>query len=659
MKIKLKSLTLNFFKGVKNLTVNFDETETNIYGDNEVGKTTLYDAWYWLFFGVNSFEKKDFSIKTLDENNIPIPNLEHIVESVVEIDNLPKTFKKIFREKYTKKRGSEQSKFTGHETDYLINDCPVSQTEYNAAITKIIPEQLFKIFTNPLYFNSLKWDSKRAIIMKLTANFGMSDEEFIKSSADFIELAQLINLGKTLEEIKRETGSKKLLLNNELKTIPTRIDEITRNIAVRTNDALLDEKTTEEILTNEIKITETNLIFIEGKIKDEVTFYNEQHKEFNENKTAINLHKGKIQHLKNAQNFQSEKAERERDNNIQLLNQTITSKQSSINNNLSVITSKESQIKQLELSRQELLKEWYETNEKELTFDDGFFKCPTCSKPFDASDIETKKKEFIVNFNKNKLQSLEIIEKQGATKNTQKQNIQKEIDDLKLANENHSREITKAQSEINKINSTPLQVEANTTNEVEIKKLTDELLVMESKVTELPKFEENAELVDDKAKLKKAIEWLQKQLNIIGVNAKEKIRIDELQAQQRKLSTEIAQLEKREFLLLKFIKAKIDYMEEHINSFFKFTKFKMYKELINGGTEEICETLYKGVPYGDVNTAGRIWVGIDIINGISKYYNYNCPIFIDNRESTSNIPETEAQIINLIKNKADKVLRVE
>lgn len=659
MKIKLKSLTLNFFKGVKNLTVNFDETETNIYGDNEVGKTTLYDAWYWLFFGVNSFEKKDFSIKTLDENNIPIPNLEHIVESVVEIDNLPKTFKKIFREKYTKKRGSEQSKFTGHETDYLINDCPVSQTEYNAAITKIIPEQLFKIFTNPLYFNSLKWDSKRAIIMKLTANFGMSDEEFIKSSADFIELAQLINLGKTLEEIKRETGSKKLLLNNELKTIPTRIDEITRNIAVRTNDALLDEKTTEEILTNEIKITETNLIFIEGKIKDEVTFYNEQHKEFNENKTAINLHKEKIQHLKNAQNFQSEKAERERDNNIQLLNQTITSKQSSINNNLSVITSKESQIKQLELSRQELLKEWYETNEKELTFDDGFFKCPTCSKPFDASDIETKKKEFIVNFNKNKLQSLEIIEKQGATKNTQKQNIQKEIDDLKLANENHSREITKAQSEINKINSTPLQVEANTTNEVEIKKLTDELLVMESKVTELPKFEENAELVDDKAKLKKAIEWLQKQLNIIGVNAKEKIRIDELQAQQRKLSTEIAQLEKREFLLLKFIKAKIDYMEEHINSFFKFTKFKMYKELINGGTEEICETLYKGVPYGDVNTAGRIWVGIDIINGISKYYNYNCPIFIDNRESTSNIPETEAQIINLIKNKADKVLRVE
>jgi hypothetical protein len=84
----------------------------------------------------------------------------------------------------------------------------------------------------------------------------------------------------------------------------------------------------------------------------------------------------------------------------------------------------------------------------------------------------------------------------------------------------------------------------------------------------------------------------------------------------------------------------------------------MFKQLINGGEEECCEALVNGVPYADVNTAGKINAGLDIINALSKYFGVNAPITIDNRESCTEIIDTDSQIINLIVSPSDKNLRI-
>lgn len=47
MQIKIKTLKLENFKGIKDLTIDFKDI-TNIYGDNAVGKTTIFDAYSWL-----------------------------------------------------------------------------------------------------------------------------------------------------------------------------------------------------------------------------------------------------------------------------------------------------------------------------------------------------------------------------------------------------------------------------------------------------------------------------------------------------------------------------------------------------------------------------------------------------------------------------------
>ena len=55
----------------------------------------------------------------------------------------------------------------------------------------------------------------------------------------------------------------------------------------------------------------------------------------------------------------------------------------------------------------------------------------------------------------------------------------------------------------------------------------------------------------------------------------------------------------------------------------------------------------------------KLNTGLDIINGLCKNYGVYAPIFIDNRESVTEIIETESQIINLIVNADDKKIRVE
>ena len=85
----------------------------------------------------------------------------------------------------------------------------------------------------------------------------------------------------------------------------------------------------------------------------------------------------------------------------------------------------------------------------------------------------------------------------------------------------------------------------------------------------------------------------------------------------------------------------------------------MFKKLVNGGEEEDCTLLYNGVPWSDLNHARTIQAGIDCINAISKHFNTEAPIWIDNAEAVTSIPKTKSQVINLYVSAKDKTLRIE
>ena len=185
MEIKILNLKLRNFKGVKELEINFDCKNTNIYGANATGKTTVFDAFKWLFFDKDSNDRKDFNIKTLDSDNNPIHFLEHEVEATLIIDGIDTTFKKVLQEKWVKKRGQTEQEFSGHETNYWIDEVPVKKKDYEEKINSLIPESLFKLITDPSYFNNqLKWTERRELLINISGA-NISDDEILDSKEEF------------------------------------------------------------------------------------------------------------------------------------------------------------------------------------------------------------------------------------------------------------------------------------------------------------------------------------------------------------------------------------------------------------------------------------------------------------------------------------------
>lgn len=48
--MKLLTLTLRNFQGIKEFTLDAQGKNVTVYGDNGAGKTTLANAWHWLLF---------------------------------------------------------------------------------------------------------------------------------------------------------------------------------------------------------------------------------------------------------------------------------------------------------------------------------------------------------------------------------------------------------------------------------------------------------------------------------------------------------------------------------------------------------------------------------------------------------------------------------
>ena len=245
MRIRLIKLRLLNFKGIREFVLDAQGKDVRVYGDNGTGKTTLSDAWHWLLFGKDSKDQANFEIKTLDQNNEPIHNLEHEVEGVLEIDGKKLKLRRVFREVWTKKKGSAKETFSGHTTDYFINDVPVKAGEYNDRIAEIVDEKVFKMLTNPAFFNEvLHWEERRNILLEVAGD--ITDEEVISSDKRLERLAEVLT-DRTIKEHRKMIRAQQKQINEELEKIPVRIDEVYKSLPAIDIDQAAVEKNLSEL----------------------------------------------------------------------------------------------------------------------------------------------------------------------------------------------------------------------------------------------------------------------------------------------------------------------------------------------------------------------------------------------------------------------------
>lgn len=643
MQIKISNLKLKNFKGIKNLEINFEGKNANIYGKNATGKTTVFDAFKWLFFDKDSSDRKDFNIKTLDENNKPIHFLEHEVEAILLIDGVDMTFKKMLKEKWVTKRGETQQEFSGHETSYWIDEVPVKKKDYEEKINSLVPESLFKLITDPLYFNKqLKWQERREILTNISGN-QITDEEILNANEEFKTLQQNLN-GRSIEDYNKVVASKIKDLNNEKEKIPIRIDELTNTLI-----------TEHDINYEELEKEKANCKVEIQKIDAEMTDIQTRAKENMKKADQLAAAKNELNTLK--LKLETEHSKQQSEATIKLESEKAIL-ESRKRNLAAELEERKQKVENAESSKQELYKKWDELLNTKLEFDPNSFICPTCKREYPAEKKEELKGTFINNFNEHKESEKQRINKEGQALNSVIEENRNKIEEIQETIQKTEKELldintkleenAKEQSNIGPFDVTKLPQYQEKIKQVE------ELQTAISKIVQ----SDTTEISNKKAKLVDQINEIDKKLNERDTQEKTKARIEELEAEEESISQKVQELEAQQYQIEEFTKTKVELLENTINSNFEIVRFRLFDTQINGGLVECCDTLVNGVPYADVNNAHKILAGLDIIKTLSRFYNTSAPIFIDNRESINSLHTISAQIISLIVT-TDSQLRIE
>ncbi len=636
------------FKGIRDLTVDFDSDLTSISADNGLGKTSIFDGFTWVLFGKDSKDRKSFGIKTYDETGKTIPKIPHEVTVTLLVNGEEVTLCRRYNEKWTKKRGSAEEVFDGHEEERLYNGVPCSVKEYNDKIAAICSEDVFKFITNPLHFTKQKADVQRQMLIQMAG--GVSDTEIAQGNPDFENLLAKLT-GKNLEEYKREIQAKKRRIKNELDMIPSRIDERKRDMPSSEDWDAIEQ---------EIASKSERLKDIEQQLLDA----SKAAQEANNRRAELIRKQGDIYAEKSELKFKIKEEKladyRKQQSARNELIAKINGEERAIASLRTEIKGYDIQLAALTETRNRLLEEWKSINAEQLTFNEDEFICPTCKRRFEVDEIENRQQELSETFSRNKAQRLEYNKKQGLEVKAKREAIEK----AKIQAEVN---ISSKQAWIDEQKSSPLYLNELVEPETESAIAADKRYIdLCNQETELKNRIENetftetdtSELMEGKGTIQASIDELKKMLSKKDIIERNNQRIAELETMMRKQSQEVAELEGIEFTIASFSKARIEAVERKINGMFQIVKFKMFDTQINGGEVETCEATVNGVPFSDLNDAGRINAGLDIINAICGANGVYAPIFVDNAESVNELLPTQSQKIRLVVS-TDKELVIE
>ena len=632
--MKLTKLELLNFKGLKSFAINING-DVVIRGDNATGKTTVFDSVCWLLFGKDSLDRADFEIKTLDGGK-PIHKVDHEVTGTFTLDKGGTVeLKRVYREKYSSPRGGEVT-LTGHTTDYFVDGVPKKEKEYKEIVSSLVDESIFKLITNPLYFNeTYSWQNRRKLLLEMCGD--IDDISVINSRDDLRRLAELLE-GRTVDDHRKVVAAKKTAINKELDMIPVRIDEAMRNKPEIASD--------KEKLIRDIETLSAGI--------DEV----EKQKAIIQNGFSSTEKESKIRDIKRQLEVQSSKVLSDYHKQKQRLRDEYEA-------SLTKLKMVEVDRDRCADRRDELNKEIERESKRIATLQSEFDtfnaqqfnkeSCPTCGQALPAD----KQAALEAEFNTNKSKKLEewkgLIE--SAVKLKENYEEQQEIMVSKI--DNLTTEVSQYSDAYNvKFKEYESYSEPNLEDDPVYADLKAQLFLLEIDDEPGADTEELTKLDEELSSMKSKKAALETELNKFKLIDDINHRILELENQQQKLVAEKNALDEASFLMDEFIKAKVNMLEENINSRFKLARFKMFNVMLNGNVEECCETTYKGVPYRSMNNAARINVGLDIINALTSYYKVNAPVFIDNAEAVTEFVPVNSQTIKLIVDETEPQLVV-
>lgn len=646
MNLQLTGLFIRNFKGIKQFELRAAGQSLKVFGENEAGKTSLFDAFTWLFFGKNSQGKKEFNIKPLDKDNNPIHHLEYEVEGHFTLDGQPISFKRQMVEDWPKKV------FKGNTTNYFINDVPVLLKDYKAKIEGIIDESKFKLLTDALYFNTqLKWTERQALLMSNVPN---TTPEQVAAAAKLDNFFERLE-GRTVSEQKTVLREKHKKLKKIQDAFKARYDENSRSLKTEPAESREDINTSIQDCDNTLKDLNKQLndVAEQNKARDE---QQEKVREAENNLSLIKdaLYEAASQAVKDASSrlFRAQAEMNQIDSDITRYERHISELEKDIENYNDAVKAAAEQYKTAKASV-------YQEPER----DGDQFKCLHCGQSLQSSEVDSIIEKQRTEFNTNRSTTMSKAQQTAGEKQVLITNAKQSIEDNigTLSNLRSRKAILDKDITVLKKESQASVIVDYDSNDNYVK-ARNKVNLAKGRVQEIVSSESINDLITGIRNNK--ADFVEK-LGIYKHNEQIETRRAEIESEEKTNSELMLQIESQLDDIKAYERTEVELIQGPIDALFKTLKVRMFKQLVNGDYESTCDILIPNketgslVPYNDANSAAQINAGLEIINVLSEQYDFVAPIFIDKNESVTKLIETRAQTIGLYVEEGATQLRVE
>lgn len=681
MKMILKSLHIENFKGVKDKTYEFGKT-TRVSGMNRRGKTTIGAAWYWLM--------SDKNYELVSNPNIRPDNIEDCIPTVtadVDVDGKVITLSKMQKRKVGKPDANGVSKVMLINT-YAINSVPKTERDFKAYLEELGVEfDKFLVCSHPNVFTKdlnqkKKQDEMRKNLFAMSS--AKTDLEIAQMNKETADVAKLLESYK-FEEIEAMNNASKRKAVEQLDAIPNQIIGLEK---AKVDVDVAEQELAKADLTRKIADLDSKIANSGSTIGD--LRNREMQLQFDMSGITQIMSREVTDKRRKLDNDISDAGRKVDDlkNQIQIV-------ENQIKLNEKAISDADAERKALGVKyNAEKAKTFdeapYQFDESKLVFDDSTTVCSLCGQKLPEDEIALIKSDFEVRKIAAKADAEEKLKADKASFEADKKAELNRLITLGTEKKNLIAELTEKNTELQK------SMESLKKQEQETLVQKEELSKQLSQLPEEADYSQNEEYVKLKAEhnevlakieklesegadsivdeLKAEKSNLQEQLddvNKIIAQAENNVRIDEqiadMQQKQREYGQAKADAEKILYQLKEVSKRKNELLVEEINQHFGIVRWKLFDFQKNGEYKEVCiptvldeETgIYK--VFGDTTNTGReIEAKIDICNSFQKFFNMYVPIFLDGAESINDeyVPAVDAQLI-LLSVSEDKQLKVE
>jgi len=681
MRMILKSLHIENFKGVKDKTYEFGKT-TRISGMNRRGKTTIGAAWYWLI--------SDKNYELVSNPNIRPDNVEDCIPTVtanVGVDEKEITLSKMQKRKVGKPDKNGVSKITITNT-YEINSVPKTERDFKAYLEELGFEfDKFLICSHPNVFTKdlslkKKQDEMRKSLFAMAS--AKTDLEIAQMNKETADVAKLLESYK-FEEIEAMNNASKKKAVDQLDAIPNQI--------IGLESAKVDVDVAEQ------ELAKADLARRIAECDKKIAGADHSLDELRDKEMRLQLDISGITQTMNRE-LSNRRYEIDADlcgceDELKHLEQTISLKENQIVGNEKAITDADAERKKIgEKYNAEYAKAFDEVpylfDESKWVFDENSTVCSLCGQKLPEDKIEQLKADFESRKEKAKADAEEKLKAKRFKFDTDKKVELNRLNTIGTEKKELITELTKKNADLN------TEIDALKKQEQDAIAKKEELSKQLSEIPSEADYTQNEDYVKLKAERDKVLADIEKlesdgadkvvtdlkvekadlqsqldEVNSIIAQAANNVRIDEQIAEkrqdQRKYEQAKADAEKILYQLKEVSKRKNGLLVEEINQHFGIVRWKLFDFQKNGEYKEVCiptvldeETgIYK--VFGDTTNTGReIEAKIDICNSFQKFFNMYVPIFLDGAESINDeyVPAVDTQLI-LLTVTEDKQLKVE